>query len=61
MYYNGNEYNINYKHYLTARQKSEEEEKLKCIAHRIYYDYCVNGFLCMDNVIQYGTDIHNVC
>lgn len=28
------------------------------MAHRLFYDYCVNGFLMNDNIYRYGTDIH---
>lgn len=34
------------------------DEKLNRIAHRVYYDYCVNGFLLNDDVLNYGTSIH---
>lgn len=53
-----NAYNVDYEYYRNLRCKSQQEKQLDSIAHRIYYDFCVNGFLLNDNVKRYGTDIH---
>lgn len=29
------------------------DEKLKCVAYRVYYDFCVNGFMVNDNVLNF--------
>ena len=51
-------YNIDYDHYKNLRFKNKMDKQLESIAHRIYYDFCVNGFLVCDDVKRYGTDIH---
>lgn len=55
---NGEKYDIDYEKYRGRRFLSELDEKLDRIAYRVYYDYCVNGFLLNDNVKDYGTSIH---
>ena len=55
---NGKVYDIDYEQYCGRSSLSETEEKLKDIVYRVYYDFCVNGFLLNDNVFDYGTDIH---
>lgn len=55
---NGKNYDIDYEKYCGHNFLSELDEQLNRIAHRVYYDYCVNGFLFNDNVKDYGTDIH---
>ena len=54
----GKVYDIDYEQYCGRSSLSETEEKLKDIAYRVYYDFCVNGFLLNDNVFDYSTDIH---
>lgn len=55
---NGKKFNIDYDNYKESHFLYGIDSKLKSIAHRIYYDYCVNGFLLNDDVLNYGTDIH---
>ena len=55
---NGKKYDINYEKYHGRHFLSGLDEKLDRIAHRVYYDYCVNGFLLNDDVLNYGTSIH---
>lgn len=58
MVYQGREYNVDYESYRNRHFLSDTDELLKSISYRLYYDYCVNGFMCNDNVFSYGTDIH---
>lgn len=58
MYVNGKTFNIDYEHYRRCAFISPEEEALEAIAHRVYYDFCVDGFWVNDDVEGYGTDIH---
>jgi len=51
-------YDIDYDHYRNKHCLSGIDEALKSVAHRVYYDYCVNGFMLNDNVYNYGTQIH---
>ena len=37
---------------------TETDEKLKSVAHRVFYDFCVDGFMYNDYIESYGTDIH---
>lgn len=55
---NDKKYDIDYEKYRGRHFLSELDEKLDRIAHRLYYDYCVNGFLLNDDVLNYGTSIH---
>lgn len=55
---NGEIYDINYDNYRHSHLLFGIDEKLKSISYRVYYDYCVNGFLVNDNIIAYGTNIH---
>ena len=54
----GRTFDIDYEHYRARRLITPEEKCLNFIAHRIYYDFCVNGFWANDNIEGYGTDIH---
>lgn len=56
--YNNESYDINYEKYRNKCNLYGLDNYLKSIAHRIFYDYTVNGFLCNDNVFNYGTRIH---
>ena len=56
--YNGNLYDIDYEHYSEQHFLTETEEKLDRIAHRVFYDFCVNGFMMNDDIRAYGTRIH---
>ncbi|MBQ6529542.1 MAG: hypothetical protein IJI39_01285 [Clostridia bacterium] len=56
--YNGNEYNIDYNWYKENDYSNAPEKYLEPIAHRVFYDYCIDGFIEYDNVFDYGTDIH---
>ena len=57
LYVDDIEYNTNYDYYLNLRNKTSEEEHLSSVAHRIYYDYCVNGFWLNDDIRRYETEI----
>lgn len=58
MFYKDKVYNIDYDYYKNLISKSPIEEKLDSIAHRIYYDFCINGFMANDEIEAYGTEIH---
>ena len=58
LFCNGKKYDIDYEKYRSRHFLSGLDEKLDRIAHRVYYDYCVNGFLLNDDVLNYGTSIH---
>lgn len=55
---NGKVYNIDYEQYRHSHFLTGIDEELSSVAHRVFYDFCVNGFLLNDNVFNYGTDIH---
>ena len=55
---NGVVFDIDYEHYKGRRFLTPEEKHLDSIAHRIYYDFCVDGFWVNDDIEGYGTDIH---
>lgn len=54
----GINYNIDYNSYRGIESENDTQRKLKSISHRIYYDFCVNGFFYCKDVTAYGTDIH---
>lgn len=54
----GNSYDIDYEKYRNHHFLTGLDEKLDRVAHRVYYDFCVNGFMANDNVYNYGTNIH---
>lgn len=56
--YKGEKYNIDYDWYRHNDYSMPPDKYLKPIAHRVYYDYCVNGFMMNDDVFSYGTNIH---
>lgn len=56
--YKGNSYDIDYEKYKDHHFLTGIDEKLDRVAHRVYYDFCVNGFMANDNVFNYGTNIH---
>lgn len=58
MIFDGHEYNVDYSNYRGRFALNDDDSNIKAIAHRLYYDFCVNGFMCNDNVFSYGTDIH---
>ena len=58
MYVSGKGFDIDYEHYRGRSFLTPEEECLDSIAHRIYYDFCVDGFWANDDIEGYGTDIH---
>lgn len=58
LYCYGTAYDIDYDHYKDKDYLTETEEILDRISHRVFYDYCINGFLVCDNVFDYGTHIH---
>ncbi|NCB25349.1 MAG: hypothetical protein EOM62_07745 [Bacteroidia bacterium] len=51
--------NINYDDYCGRSDLNKTKKKIELLAHRVYYDYCVNGFMSNDDVFGYGTGIHN--
>ena len=58
LHYEDKEFNIDYDYYLNKSTKTAFEDKLEAVAHRIFYDYCLDGFLFNDDIKDYGTDIH---
>ena len=52
------EYNVDYDYHRECGAHTKTDSALECIAHRLYYDYCVDGFFSNDNVESYGTEIH---
>lgn len=50
--------NINYDNYRDKFRLSQYEQSISAVAHRLYYDYLVNGFMSNDDVFNYGTEIH---
>lgn len=56
--YDGKKESIDYDNYLKKVDLSEDEENLKKVAHRVFYDYCVNGFMYNNDVTSYVTNIH---
>lgn len=56
--YKDKEYNVDYDWYRHNDYSMPPEKYLEPIAHRVYYDYCVNGFMMNDDVFSYGTNIH---
>lgn len=58
MYCNGNSYDIDYEKYRGHHFLTGIDKKLGHVAHRVYYDFCVNGFMAIDNIYNYGTNIH---
>jgi hypothetical protein len=57
---NGQPINIDYDMILQVNRfdLSDYEESIKSVAHRVFYDYLVNGFYTNDNIFGYGTGIH---
>ena len=47
--YKGNSYDIDYEKYKGRHFLMGIDEKLDRVAHRVYYDFCVNGFMANDN------------
>lgn len=54
---NGIEYNIDYDYYAHNRARTFYDKRLESIAHRVYYDLCVDGFMANDNIRDYGVDL----
>ncbi|MFX4263149.1 hypothetical protein ACOBQJ_13255 [Pelotomaculum propionicicum] len=49
---------INYAKYREKYDLSSYEQKIQGVAHKIYYDYQVNGFFSHHDILHYGTEIH---
>lgn len=58
LFYKGKEYNVDYDWYRHNDYSMPPEKYFKPIAHIVYYDYCVNGFMMNDDVFSYGINIH---
>lgn len=56
--YKGQTIDIDFEKFVGRGNLSSREELIEKIAHRIYYDYCTNGFFYCDNIADYGTRIH---
>lgn len=56
--FQGKPYNIDYEKYRNHHSLREIDIKLGRVAHRVFYDFCVNGFMANDDVCSYGTNIH---
>lgn len=54
----GKKYDIDYDNYLGKVDLTGDEENLKNVARRVFYDYCVNGFMYNNDVTSYGANIH---
>lgn len=50
--------NIDYDKYRGKYGLSSYEKKIERVAHKIYYDFQVNGFFSNNDVLDYGTEIH---
>lgn len=55
---NEKSFDIDYDHYRSRICLTSEEECLESIAHRVCYDFCVDGFLVNDDIEGYGTKVH---
>ena len=53
----GIEYNIDYDYYVHNRARTLFDKRLESIAHRVCYDFCVDGFMANDNIRDYGVDL----
>lgn len=49
---------IDYDKYCGQYGLSSYEKKIERVAHKIYYDYQVNGFFSNNNILNYATEIH---
>ena len=58
MFIDDKQYNVDYDYYRNYRRGTPTEKELESIAHRIYYDFCVDGFFANDRIESYGTRIH---
>ena len=58
MLIDGKEYNVDYDYYRNLRVRNLTEKRLESVAHRLYYDFCVDGFFANDRIEDYGTRIH---
>lgn len=58
LYADKKEIDIDYEKYRGRFDLTSFEKKLELLAHKIYYDYQVNGFFSKNNITNYGTDIH---
>lgn len=58
MLIDGKEYNVDYDYYRNFRVRNLTEKHLESVAHRLYYDLCVDGFFTNDRIEDYGTRIH---
>ena len=54
----GKSYDIDYEKYRNHNFLTGIDKELYHVAHRVYYDFCVNGFIANDDVYNYGTNIH---
>lgn len=58
MIFKGKAYNIDYESYKSKKETlTFQEEKLKSIARKIYFDHQVNGFFFSRDIFKYGTGI----
>lgn len=60
LYLGNQEFNIDYYSYSDIGYRDGMAGKLKAIGQRVYYDFCVDAFLCSGNPKDYGTDIHKI-
>lgn len=51
-------FDIDYELYRGRISLTPEEKYLHSIAHRIYYDFCLDGFWVNNDIEGYGSDIH---
>ena len=58
MYIDGKGHDINYDRCCNKKMRSVLDERIASVSHRVYYDFCVDGFLYNDRVENYGSSIH---
>lgn len=49
---------IDYNKYRGRFEFSSYEKKIERVAHKIFYDFQINGFFSNSDVLRYGTEIH---
>ena len=55
MRYKQQVFDIDYDRYKGRFDLSGQEKKIEKIAHRVFYDYCIDAFMVCDDVFNYST------
>ena len=58
MFCNGNNIDISYKSDDINLPGDSQKYRICRVAHKIYYDYQISGFFCMENETDYGGRVH---